>query len=87
VFAGRDTGGRVLETRPFEATGQWTDPANPEGWPPAWWDCGVTAAQYRWEIQGVYSFHVTAARGSWTLDITVGQDGRPSVHWEYDACA
>ena len=84
VHPGRTTLREPIEVRPFRTDGTWTDPANPEGWPPSWWSCDVTAADYTWEIPGVYSFVVSARQGTWSLEVTTG-DG-PSLSWQHDGC-
>lgn len=79
-------GGRHLDTRAFEVSGTWVDPANPAGWPPPWWGCRVGALDYTWRIPGTYTFSVSADRGQWALDVeSTGVQDR-SVRWTHDAC-
>ncbi len=86
IHVGDSTSGRVLGTRPFTVLGTWEQPTNPLGWPPDWWQCGVSFAQYRWEILGVYSFEVSATDGSWSLVVDVAATPAGDVQWSYDAC-
>ncbi len=87
IHEGDSTSGRVLGTRPFVVLGTSEHPANPMGWPPNWWQCGVSFAQYRWEIGGVYSFEVSATDGTWTLVVDVADTPAGDVTWTYDACS
>lgn len=87
VFQGESAVGILLDTRPFLVTGTWRRPTNAEAWPPAWWACGVPYASYMWEIPGVYSFHVSARDGLWSLDVTSQGVGSQAVSWTHDGCA
>jgi len=82
-----NSGGRVIAQKPFELEGTWVHPSVSSGWPPDWWECGVTDLDYAWRISGLYSFEVEADDGMWTLDVvTVRRDRTKTVHWTFDAC-
>jgi hypothetical protein len=81
-----EAGGALIETVPFQVTGTWRRPGNDSGWPPSWWECGVSFAEYTWEIPGVYTFHVSALEGSWALDVNTFGPTPKTVTWAYDAC-
>ena len=78
------TAGRAIATRAFSVDGSWTGASTPTGWPPPWWQCGVDAARYAWQIHGVYTFRVNVTGGLWTLDVSPGGSG--PLHWSYPAC-
>lgn len=87
IFRGETSAGALLDTRPFLVTGTWREPRNAEAWPPTWWGCKVPYASYVWEIPGVYSFHVSARHGMWTLDVSSQGVAAQSVTWAHDGCA
>jgi hypothetical protein len=79
--------GKLVARRPFELRGTWVHPSISAGWPPDWWQCGVTDLDYVWRIAGRYSFEVEADDGKWTLDVVTVRGGKTrTVHWAYDAC-
>jgi hypothetical protein len=83
----RNARGKIIAEKPFELVGTWVHPSLASGWPPDWWECGVTDLDYAWRIPGRYSFEVEADDGKWTLDvITVRRDTTRTVHWTFDAC-
>jgi hypothetical protein len=86
IHEGDSVSGPVLGTRPFVVLGTWEHPANPMGWPPSWWQCGVSYAQYRWDIAGVYTFEVSATDGTWTLVVDVAGSAAGDLSWTYEAC-
>lgn len=73
----------LLDSRGFAVTGTWLDPLA-EGWPLDWWACDVETASLVWLIDGVYDFRVSAAAGSWTLDVAVPD--ADAIHFEYSGC-
>jgi len=86
VFQGETQSGALLDTRPFLVTGTWRRPKNAEAWPPNWWGCDVTYANYTWQIPGVYTFQVSARNGLWSLDVISEGVGSQSVSWTHDGC-
>jgi hypothetical protein len=75
--------GKTIAGKSFSVSGAWADPTD-AGWPLDWWACDVESATLVWLIDGVFDFRVSAAGGSWTLDVTV-PDADP-VHFEYSGC-
>ncbi len=76
-----------IDARPFSVSGMWDRPTNPEGWPPAWWECGVKHARYTWDIADMYTFAVSARWGVWSLDVTTQGQEPGSVHWAHNGCS
>jgi hypothetical protein len=87
IFEGTDTGGTLLDTKPFVVSGRWKEPRNAAAWPPTWWDCSVPFASYTWQIPGVYTFQVSARDGVWSLNVSSQGVGSQDVSWTHDGCA
>ena len=79
-------GGALIEEKPFSVIGTWTRPGNDSGWPPDWWQCGVRRADYVWQIADIYTFHVAALDGAWSLEVLTQGPAPKTVTWSYDAC-
>ncbi|HEX2031118.1 MAG TPA: hypothetical protein VHL78_06935, partial [Actinomycetota bacterium] len=58
VFRGADPSGPAIDSRPFSVSGSWRTTSFSTDWTPGWWGCEVAAAEYRWQIAGVYTFAV-----------------------------
>lgn len=86
IYRGILAEGTPIDSRPFTVTGIWNRPTNPEGWPPAWWECDVKHARYTWDIAGIYTFDVSARWGVWSLRISTQGVQPDAMHWAYNAC-
>lgn len=86
VYDGTSAAGTPLDVRGFTVSGTWDKPSNAIGWPPNWWECGVKAARYSWQIPGVYSFNVSARWGVWTLSVETQGPVPTRIHWSYNGC-
>jgi hypothetical protein len=87
IFEGTDTGGTLLDSKPFVVSGRWKEPRNAAAWPPTWWDCSVAYANYTWQIPGVYTFQVSARDGLWSLNVSSQGVASQDVSWTHDGCA
>jgi hypothetical protein len=89
IYAGRVAKrSRFIESRPFSVRGVWEDPENPLGWPPLWWQCGVSGAWFTWHVRGVYTFEVGVEDGVWSLDVSTNRKRRDHhFSWSYDGCS